>query len=199
MLPTIAGMINDILLKKKIISSGDKVVTHYGMEMLIVYTINIVSAAILGFIMGLPLETMLLYVAFIKLRGYNGGGHMKNHLLCYIVSMAILFFALKGILWMMDLSIHTYLSAMVWFPFSGLMFLLSPVEDLNKPLDDFERTVYRQRGLTVVLIVLAAVCTCLMLGLTSCAYAMGMAIVITSTSMVFGCLKNKFLILIKAY
>lgn len=194
MLTKISNRITDSMIKNNLISAKNKIVSQFGLEMLIAYTLHIISAITLGLILKLPLESILMTAAFIKLRGYNGGAHASNHCLCYILSIITIFASLKTIGWATNLSIQPYFLALLIFPFCGLIFLLlSPVEDKNKPLDDLEKTVYRQRGLTVLSVTLAASLTLIMLGLTSLGYAVGMAIITTGVSMVAGYVKNRII------
>lgn len=192
MLSGIARWITDKLLGNCLVAEKDKIPTQYGMELLIVYTVNILSAVILGFAIRMPLETLLMLAAFIKLRGYNGGVHAANYFLCYLISMLTIYLSLHLVSWAASLPIHPYFSALILFPFGGLVLFLSPVEDRNKPLDALERTAYRERGLAVLAITLAVSLSCLMLGLTTYGYAIGMAIIVTALSMGIGCIKNMY-------
>lgn len=186
-------MITNLLTKHNLVSDKNRIASQFGIEMLIVYSLNIISAVAIGFLVGLPLETAIMLVALVKLRGYNGGIHAPNYYLCYILSMLTIFASLKIIAWANSLSLHPYFLAIFFFPFCGLVFLLSPVEDYNKPLDDLEKIVYRQKGLFALTVTLAVSLSLIMVGLTSLGYAVGMAIVIIGTFMLAGYVKNQII------
>lgn len=191
-----ADKITNSLVKHNLVSDKNRIASQFGIEMLIVYLINIISAITIGFLLGRPLETAILLAALVNLRGYNGGIHAPNYYLCYIFSMLTIFASLKTIVWASSLLVHPYFLALFIFPFCGIVFLLSPVEDNNKPLDDIEKTVYRQRGLTTLTVTLAVSLVLIMIGLTSFGYAVGMAIIIIGTLMLAGYIKNRIILIV---
>ncbi len=99
------------------------------------------SALIIGWIFGVVLESAVFMAAYIPLRSFAGGYHAKTPLKCYILSLIIITIILAGMKYLSVANI-VYYSALA--ATSLIVFLLSPVEDKNKPLDEIEQKFYKK-------------------------------------------------------
>lgn len=92
---------------------------------------------------------------YIPLRSFAGGYHAKTPARCYILSLIMIAVILAGMKYLPVANIVYYfvLTAAVL-----IVFLLSPVEDKNKRLDETEQKVYKKR---VVIISMVELVICL--------------------------------------
>ena len=127
--------IGDNLVQSNIINAEDAEIYIYGINQILVSILNVSSALIIGLIFGAFFEIAVFMAAYIPLRTFAGGYHAITPLSCYIFSVIMLIVVSLG---------FKYLSLTEWvyyavFALSAIVvFVLSPVEDKNKPLDKIE-------------------------------------------------------------
>lgn len=115
----------------------------YGINTLLTVSFNIISAAVVGFLLNMPLEIALFIVVFKFLRKYVGGSHASNAIRCYISSCAIYIVVLSVIKYYSFSSVVTVCLAAIS---ALIMYLLAPVDAIKKPLDNLERKVFKKRA-----------------------------------------------------
>ena len=112
--------------------------------------LNILTMLLIGFIMGLAVPAMIYTIAYIPLRVYVGGYHASTPQRCWAFSAIMLWIALCIVKYtpQMYFWVITTLSLIACI----VVFLLSPVEDRNKRLDEKEHHVYHIRAIVVMTI-----------------------------------------------
>ena len=76
--------------KKELLSDEkDIAVCAYGLEVMFASVFNVIFAAVLGIFLGLLVETLLFFAAFIPLKSYTAGYRSKKHLRYFMFSMMI--------------------------------------------------------------------------------------------------------------
>jgi len=146
LLAKLSQKIGDDLVRSSVIEAEDAEIYIYGINQILVSVLNVLSALIIGLILGTFFEVMVFMAAYIPLRIFAGGYHAKTPLRCYIFSVVMLIIVSIGMkyLYMEDWVYYVILAA------AALMILvLSPVEDKNKPLDDLEYKVYKRRAVII--------------------------------------------------
>lgn len=137
-------------ISNRIINEEDKEVYEYSLELLLSAVLNFAAVIILAVCTGKILEASLFVLGFVPLRALAGGYHAKNHFRCFI----ILIFTYSLFL----LSVF-YLPAKIISAATGLLsvlsillvFVLSPVEDSNKPLSAEETEKFKRKSRISVL------------------------------------------------
>lgn len=138
-----AEKISSKLVDKGIVQEEDAGLCRYGIENGITIAGNLLASVIFGILTG-RLGIVLVFLLFYSsLRSYSGGIHCKSKSGCFILSMLILL-----------VPVYSYNFVMETVPEPGLIMagviavavilILSPVESINKPLDDEERKYYRR-------------------------------------------------------
>lgn len=138
-----AEKISHKLVDKGIVQEEDAGLCQYGIENGITITGNLFASVIFGILTG-RLGVVLVFLLFYSsLRSYSGGIHCKSKLGCFILSMLVLL-----------VPVYSYKCVMEIVPKPGIIvagviaiiviLMLSPVESINKPLDDEERKYYRR-------------------------------------------------------
>lgn len=132
----------DSLIKNDIISNDDKTLYLFAVDQLFSLLLHIVTTLIIGALFGMFLESVVFLIAYIPIRQYAGGYHAKTPTRCYIISVVLTMVSL----YIIGLPIWSdYVILFVLSITSLIIFLLAPVEDKNKPLDDKEQIVYKNR------------------------------------------------------
>lgn len=135
------------LEKGKIIQSDNRELYQYGFQQGLILLLNFTTSIVIGMIFGKVLESILILASYIPLRSYAGGHHSDSSEKCYVVSTLI------TIVWMLIIK-FLILSTSCWGIIlligSVVCFTLSPVENLQKPLDEDETRMYRKRALIIL-------------------------------------------------
>lgn len=125
----------------------------YALEIVLNILIADITMLIIGLAMHMVWECITFWLVYKALRKYCGGYHFATSLKCYLSSCLMCPIVLAVIKYtpynVLGYGVIT-LTALI------ILFILSPVEAVNKPLDEKEERVF---GIVAkILIVLAAVC-----------------------------------------
>lgn len=138
-----AGKIGQKLVHKGIVPKEDAALYQYGIENGITVAGNLFASVIFGIVTG-RLGVVLVFLLFYSiLRSFSGGVHCKGKAGCFCLSMAILLVPVYSYEWMLGFVGKPVLAMTGIFAFI-IILILSPVESVNKPLDDEERKYYRR-------------------------------------------------------
>ncbi len=152
MLKSIAEEVTVVMAANDIIKTEEMEAYTYGLELLIPKVILYVVILVVSLIT----DTFLMSVAFVillmSLRRYSGGFHCKTAEICVIVSFLMYLLAIFGYEFVsfipnMVYGISTVLSSVI-------VLIFSPVEDKNRPLDETEKKLYRQKAMIALSFIL---------------------------------------------
>ena len=189
LLAKLSHKIGDDLVRSNLNEAEDAEIYIYGINQILVSVLNVLSALIIGLILGTFFEVVVFMAAYIPLRIFAGGYHAKTPLRCYIFSVIMLIIVSLGMkyLYMADWVYYVILAV------AALMILvLSPVEDKNKPLDDLEYKVYKRRAIIIAAIELTISILLKLIGLDSLFIAAVYSFTALSFMIVAGKAKNCF-------
>ena len=134
--------------ENQIIKHDDRELYVYGFEQGISIVLNVITTLLIGLIFNTFFQLVIFMASYIPLRSFAGGYHAKTPLRCYIYSIIMLILVSVGMRYLFFVDMVYY----VILAISALIiFVLSPVEDKNKPLDKIELKVYRKRTLFILL------------------------------------------------
>lgn len=135
------------LIELQVIDSNDKAIYLYGFQQGTLLLINILTLMIIGVFFNMTWQTMFFLSSYSVPRVYAGGYHAKTKLRCYLFSIGMItssLYLIKYIPW----GWYRYIITLIVS--SSIILMLAPVEDKNKPLDKLERSVYRQKSITIL-------------------------------------------------
>lgn len=138
----LAKCMTDSLLKDEVITSEEKEIISFGLENLISNLLGFIITLVVGYCFGNIFAGLGLWLLAFPLRRKAGGYHADTRTKCFAVSTTAEIIAF-GFLYRPDFSYGVY-AVMVLLLF-GIIFILAPVENQNKPLDGIEYKVYRFR------------------------------------------------------
>ncbi len=179
-------IVND-LTRSDIVKAEDAEIYIYGINQILMYSINISSALIIGLIFGKFFEAAVFIVAYCSLRSFAGGYHAKTPLRCYVFSVIMLIIVLVGIKY---LYLTEWMYYVVLLAAALVVIVLSPVEDKNKPLDEIEHRVYKKRTILIVATELLIGIVLKLMGLDNLFVAVVYSFVVLSFMLVAGKVKN---------
>lgn len=130
----------------------------YGMNMLFNVTINIISMIIIGIVTGRPLECIIFCFVYKTIRKYTGGFHFESAWTCYISSCVMYLLVMAAIIY---IPFKVYEISAIVIISSIVMWILSPIEAINKMLDECEKRVFKKRARFRLIAVVAAYVFCI--------------------------------------
>lgn len=180
--------ITNALIKAGAVPPEDSALYEYGIKMGLLMVINIVTAVLIGLFLGMIWQCIIFLAAYNPVRTYAGGSHANTPLKCYLFSIPAMFailFGIKLIPW------NGYAVVIVLILAGAVIWLLAPVEDANKPLDQLERKVYGRKA-RIYMAVLAGLAVVLWLAeLKQSSLSIVMALGVASVMLILGAVKNK--------
>lgn len=117
----------------------------YGISIFLSVALNVISACVIGVMMKMLVEILMFITFFKLLRSYTGGSHSKTAFKCYISSCVMyvaVLILLKYFIPLFNRSILTVITVIS----AVILFIISPVDAVNKQLDDKEREVFRKKA-----------------------------------------------------
>ena len=187
MIAKFAKKINEILIQKGIVQKEDAELYQYGIENGIVVAGNLLASGIFGIVTGRPgLVLVLVFLLFYaSLRSYSGGSHCKSRIGCFLISMAILSIPVYTHEFVMN-NVPATVILMIGIAAVVVILILSPVESINKPLDDEEKKYYARVTHCIVALQVCVLIILFCLGVKDYFYAGYSSIVLVAVFMVMG-------------
>ena len=123
----------------------------YGINMILNIFITDITMIIIGIIMRMLWECIAFWFFYKILRKYCGGYHFSTSLKCYLSSCVMCPVILAAVKY---IPFNMFIWAVITFIGCIILFILSPVEAVNKPLDEKEISVFGRIARFLVVIIL---------------------------------------------
>jgi len=183
MLSQMAMKISSFFIAHEVIKKDDKAVYQYSFEVLLATIMNFLALYAVAIVTDTVWATTIFIVGFVPLRSVAGGFHAKTHFRCFLVLMATysIFLALifsVPAYWCIFINVFCVCIAVM------AVWLLSPIEDRNKPLNTEETKCFKKRSRIAILFYAGAILAgtvflknrievfCLAMGVTSAALSL---------------------------
>lgn len=185
---SVPGKITASLVQAGVVPSEDKDLYEYGIRQGIILVINLATVVLIGLLMGMVWQSIIFLLAYNPIRSYAGGYHAGTQLTCYLLSIPMILAVLLGI---KLIPWNGYLFSIVII-FAGItVFLLAPVEDANKPLDQLEKKVYGKKARISLAILIVSAIALWSAGADQIALSIVMALGVITVMLILGAIKNK--------
>lgn len=145
----LAEQITGSLLKDNAITSDEQEIVLFGLENLIGNLLGFFVTLIVGYCFGNILAGLCLWLLVFPLRRKAGGYHADTRGKCMVASTTTEIITF-GLLYIPNWSYEVY--AAITLLFFGIIFILAPVGNQNKPLDQIEYGVYRLRTRVILVV-----------------------------------------------
>lgn len=156
MIDCISKHITDFLLLENRISLEDIDVYKYGVELVISSGITFLITILCGLLLSNLFNAILFYLSLISLRYFTGGYHSNSYLQCNVVFVVVMIACLKTNAVIGVLSVRRlYILIVMAICSLILIFVFSPIEIINKKIDEREKRRYRKLSVIMFLLHLA--------------------------------------------
>lgn len=190
MLARFSKMLSSFFISREIIKEDERDIYDYSFEIMFSTIINFLVVFVISLITHTILYTCFYIVSFMIVRGTAGGYHAKNHLTCLMIlvlcygSFLILLKILPSFWMTIVLSLFVSVSCV-------LVFIFSPVEDHNKPLNQQEKIKFKKKSRIVILLLsFFSIVLSLLLPDVRFVFSISSGMVTVAISLVAGKVKN---------
>lgn len=176
-------------IKKNLLQEEKESLYTYAYELLIGQVVNLLIACLLAVLFH-DYVTVIVYLAsYIPLRSYAGGHHANSYGVCTMVSAALICVAciLVKAVPLDAIGLVNLAGAVIS---GGTVFLLAPVQDHNKPLEQIETIRYRRRSRIIWLLETFLWIICYLAGGRKASLAIVLAHITLSGMLVAGVIKT---------
>lgn len=139
------------------VDKTDREIYEYGFQITMELGIFVFFCVLLSVITGMIKEGILFFIIFAPLRSYAGGLHLEKYVSCLVLSCL----TFGGILLLVKyIELPAVLSLILLFVLELAVYLLYPVENINRKVDE-EENVYFKKKLRIFLVadmLIAIVC-----------------------------------------
>lgn len=170
--------LSSFLIHNHDINKDDGELYEYAAKVAFQGVINIVVTILIGIAFGMLLQCLCFISVFFVLRKFTGGLHAEKYLYCLISSIAILIVALLTIRILERNSFQIVFLCLTVISVI-LIFILSPIENKNKPLSLNEKKVYKIISINFSLSLLI-ITHILIVKSVVISYSIGMGIIVDS-------------------
>ena len=140
-----AEKITRILANSGIIAESDYELYSFGFEMGFAQVTFLLTAVFIGLLIHMPIESLIFLVAFTPLRSYVGGFHASSYFRCYWLSALAVIVVLITVRFVLR-AYHIAVILIIGLICAAVMFVLVPVQDPNRHLEEIEVRIYGKRA-----------------------------------------------------
>ena len=188
MLKRLSNKITKKLVDINVIEEADSELYEYGFWQGGVLFFNFLTVVLLGILFNMLLESIIFLIFYGVLRTIAGGYHARTQHVCYILSvllMIVVLTILKTFPWNIILCcVLTVLSILV-------IFILAPVQDENKLLDETEKRFFKKLSRIISLLYGFIIFLLFLFNKNELAYCVVISLFTLTIMLVLGKIRNK--------
>lgn len=178
-----AKRLTDWLITKEAVSIDEKELYEFGIFHLLLNIIDTVSILLLAVLFHEVMPTVFYIICFCTLRKYAGGYHAKTVFTCYLLTLTA---ALGMLVLLRQFDFIAPVQFAIWFISGMIILLFSPIQNVNKILDDIEKVIYQKRTIITWLIQTIGMVLLYWLDFSNCFEAILISHVYVAISMIVG-------------
>lgn len=179
----IAKRLTDWLIAKEAVAFDEKELYEYGIFHLLLNIIDTISILLLAVLFHEVMPTVFYIICFCTLRKYAGGYHAKTVFTCYLLTLTA---ALGMLVLLRQFDFIAPFQFVLWFISGIIILLFSPIQNVNKILDDIEKVIYQKRTIITWLIQTIGMVLLYRLDFSNCLEAILISHVYVAISMIVG-------------
>lgn len=137
-----AIFLTDYVIKKGVIENTERNLYKYGFQVSLEMGLCILICSAIAGALGMGMEGILFFIIFIPLRSYAGGLHLDNYWSCLFLScltFSVILMICK--IW----RIEAYVSFFILLLLILFVWILYPVENVNRDVDEKENLYFRKK------------------------------------------------------
>lgn len=140
-----------ILIDNNIIKETEYEIIHYGLSGIFSTFCGFITTFLIGFFFNCLLESIYFTIIFFFLRIYAGGYHAEPPTKCYFISVGISFFNFAIV---EKISWNPFFLTVLLIISSIIIFIMAPVDNINKSLNLVEKKIYQEKSRIIVSILM---------------------------------------------
>ncbi|MDD3172891.1 MAG: accessory gene regulator B family protein [Herbinix sp.] len=168
------------------INTEDRELYEYGLRQGILSIINLMTAILIGYLLGMVWQSIIYMISYIPLRTFAGGFHTRTQFRCYLFSIYLILGVLLANRYIPGTSYNVLILTIIS---CIIIICLSPVEDSNKPLDKTERIVYRRRTIYILITEILTIILLISLGFPTIAMSISISLFALCFMLILGSIK----------
>lgn len=145
MIKAVSNIMTNLFIDKNVVDKEERDIYLYGSEVLLSELLCTIITLAIGFILGCFLKTVIYLIIYTSIRVYAGGYHAMSHKMCITVFNVLYIFLLFTAELLFRFNKSDILCLCTIFAIL-IIFQLSPVQDLRKPLDEYEIERYKRKA-----------------------------------------------------
>ena len=188
MLKELSNKITKKLVDINIIEAGDSELYEYGFWQGGVLFFNFLTVVLLGILFNMLLESIIFLIFYGVLRTIAGGYHARTQHACYILSillMVVVLIMLKTFPW------NTIICCILTILSISVIFILAPVQDENKLLDETEKKIFKKLSRVISLLYGFIIFLLFLLNKNELAYCVVISLFTISIMLIIGEIRNE--------
>ena len=188
MLKELSNKITKKLVDINIIDVADSELYEYGFWQGGVLFLNFLTVIFLGILSNMLLESIIFLVFYGTLRTIAGGYHARTQHACYILSvllMIVVLTILKTFPW------NTIICCILTVLSISIIFILAPVQDENKLLDETEKKIFKKLSRVISLLYRLTIFLLFLFNKNELAYCVVISLFTLTIMLVLGKIRNK--------
>ncbi len=189
MLSTLSSHVANRMIARGAIQTEDRETYEYGVYILLTSAIHVATVLLLGLVSRMLLESIVFYGAYAILRKFAGGYHASTSVRCYLLSLVVVAGALFAASYANTFYILLFSSLLLPLA-AGVIFIMSPVEDGNKPLEGSEAKHYRKAAAIILAMELILAVVFSLLGLYRFTFMICLSLTTLAIMLIMGQIKN---------
>lgn len=138
----IAHKFTDYLIRKNVVDAEKGCIYEYGFQIGLEVCLNTIISIFIAIVCDMELETIVFFYVFTTLRSYAGGLHLNSYsscMLCSCLSLYVMLLIVKYI------DYKTLYCLVIEFISLFLIKVLSPVQDINRPIEQKEMVQFAKK------------------------------------------------------
>ena len=188
MLKEFSNKITKKLVDINVIEEADSELYEYGFWQGGVLIFNFLTVVLLGILFNMLLESIIFLIFYGVLRTIAGGYHARTQHACYILSillMVVVLIMLKTFPW------NTIICCILTILSISVIFILAPVQDENKLLDETEKKIFKKLSRVISLLYGFIIFLLFLLNKNELAYCVVISLFTISIMLIIGEIRNK--------
>lgn len=139
---TLSKVLTNYIIRKGMVDETDREIYEYGFQIAMELGIFVFFCILLSVITGMIKEGILFFIIFAPLRSYAGGLHLEKYASCLVLSCL----TFGGILLVVKyIKVPVILSLILLILLELVVYLLYPVENVNRVVDKEENRYFKKR------------------------------------------------------
>lgn len=197
MFQVVSEQITEFLIRNQVVQKDDRELYQFGIQQTLFIILNLSTTIAIGILCGMLWQSIVFIIAYIPLRHYSGGFHARTPINCYFFSSIMVFTVLSV---MKLFPVNCFICDIVILFSLLIIFILSPLADKNKPLNNEERTVYKRRVRMISFAELIIIAICQSLSLVNMVCCMTLSMGCIGLLLILGWIKSNCVrFLLKAF